>query len=222
MQVEGVCKAYGRGAGRTEVLREVDLEVAAGELVAVIGPSGSGKSTLLNLVAGLDRPDAGRVRLAGQELGRLSDRERSALRNRLVGFVFQSFHLLDHLTVAENVALPAFFASGRDATVGRDARARDVLARVGLAGYEASSPTALSGGQRQRVAIARALFHEPPLLLADEPTGNLDAATSEEVLDLFDGLHREEGMAVIVVTHEPRVTERAKRTIRLEDGEVLG
>ncbi len=213
-------KSYGSGSARAEVLRGVDLEVAEGEYVAIIGQSGSGKSTLLNLVAGLDRPDDGRVLLAGRDLGKLSDRERSATRNRLVGFVFQSFHLLDHLTVAENVALPAFFSADGEALAGRHARALEGLARVGLEGYEDASPAALSGGQRQRVAIARALFHRPPLLLADEPTGNLDTTTGGEVLDLFADLNESEGTAVLVVTHEPRVTERAARTVRLADGEV--
>ena len=211
---------YGTGAARVDVLKQVDFELRAGEYVAVIGPSGSGKSTLLNLVAGLDQPDSGEVFLDGRELGRLSDRERSALRNRLVGFVFQAFHLLDHLTVAENVALPAFFAQRPTAPEARRARAEEVLQRVGLKGFEDKSPALLSGGQRQRVAIARALYHKPKLLLADEPTGNLDSATGEEVLDLFHELHEEEGTAVLVVTHEPRVTDRATRTVRLLDGDL--
>jgi len=215
-----VSKVYGTGAARVDVLKQVDFELRAGEYVAVIGPSGSGKSTLLNLVAGLDQPDSGEVFLDGRELGRLSDRERSALRNRLVGFVFQAFHLLDHLTVAENVALPAFFAQRPTAPEARRARAEEVLQRVGLKGFEDKSPALLSGGQRQRVAIARALYHKPKLLLADEPTGNLDSATGEEVLDLFHELHEEEGTAVLVVTHEPRVTDRATRTVRLLDGDL--
>ena len=216
--MRGVHKAHGVGAARVEVLRDVDLAVAAGEYVAIIGPSGSGKSTLLNLVAGLDQPDEGEVRLDGQELSRLPDRERSSLRNRLIGFVFQSFHLLDHLTVAENVALPAFFADQATTREARRRRAEEVLGRVGLKGFEGRSPALLSGGQRQRVAIARALFHQPKLLLADEPTGNLDTATGAEVLDLFGELHEEEGTSVLVVTHEPRVTDRAGRTVRLQDG----
>ena len=220
MRFHEVSKAYGQGTGRRAALRDVDLSITAGELVAVVGPSGSGKTTILNLIAGLDRPDAGRVVFDGVDLATLSDRELSALRNRSVGFVFQAFHLLDHLSVGENVALPGYFAATPLPPDRRAARAREVLERVGLDDRADATPSELSGGQRQRVAIARALFREPALLLADEPTGNLDTETGAEVLDLFARLHAEEGTAIVVVTHERETCDRADRMVLLRDGRV--
>jgi len=204
------------GGAVRPVLDGVTAEVAAGEAVAVIGRSGSGKSTLLHLAAGIDEPDAGQVWLAGRPLAALSDRERSLARRDLVGVVFQFFHLLGHLTVLENVLVPALVAG--DPQVAAAARARSLLARAGLAGREADAVARLSGGEMQRVALCRALQRTPRLLLADEPTGNLDDASAEPVLDLLFGLAREEGSAVLVVTHGAEVAARADRTWRLHGG----
>ena len=212
-------KSYGRGAARQEVLRGVDLRIDEGEFVAVVGPSGSGKSTLLNLIGGLDQPDAGEVWVGGRDLGALSDQRLASLRNGSVGFVFQAFHLLEHLSVGENVALPAWFKEAPDSAGRRRARALEVLDRVGIGQYLDASPAHLSGGQRQRVAIARALYSGPSLVLADEPTGNLDTVTGGEVLDLFRDLN-EEGVAFLVVTHEAETTERARRVVHIRDGEI--
>ncbi len=219
MRVLGVRKSYGRGAARQEVLRGVDLRIDEGEFVAVVGPSGSGKSTLLNLIGGLDQPDAGEVWVGGQDLGALSDLRLASLRNGSVGFVFQAFHLLEHLSVGENVALPAWFKGAPDPAARRRARALEVLDRVGIGQYLDASPAHLSGGQRQRVAIARALYSGPALVLADEPTGNLDTVTGGEVLDLFRDLN-EEGVAFLVVTHEAETTERSRRVVHIRDGEI--
>ena len=210
-------KAYGEGAGRRDVLQGVDLEIAPGELVAIEGPSGSGKSTLLNLIGGLDRADAGSVTVGDQELSKLSDQALARLRNQRIGFVFQAFHLLDHLTVGENVALPAWFKASPDSPGRRRQRAEEVLDRVGIGDYLDAQPGHLSGGQRQRVAIARALYSGPSLVLADEPTGNLDTVTGAEVLDLFKDLN-DEGVAFLIVTHEADTTARAKRVVSIRDG----
>jgi len=203
------------GASRS-VLEGVTAEVASGEAVAVVGRSGSGKSTLLHLAAGIDEPDGGEVRLAGRPLAALSDRERSLARRDLVGVVFQFFHLLGHLTVLENVLLPALVAGDPQAPAAE--RARDLLGRAGLGGREADAVARLSGGEMQRVALCRALQRAPRLLLADEPTGNLDDASAEPVLDLLFGLARQEGSAVLVVTHGAEVAARADRTWRLHGG----
>jgi predicted ABC-type transport system involved in lysophospholipase L1 biosynthesis ATPase subunit len=204
------------GGADRPVLEGVTAEIAAGESVAVVGRSGSGKSTLLHLAAGIDEPDGGEVRLAGRPLAALSDRERSLARRDLVGVVFQFFHLLGHLTVLENVLLPALVAGDEPARAA--ARARDLLARAGLGGREADAVARLSGGEMQRVALCRALQRAPRLLLADEPTGNLDDASAEPVLDLLFGLARQEGSAVLVVTHGAEVAARADRTWRLHGG----
>ncbi len=220
--LEGVRKRY----GEVEVLRGVSLSVATGQLVAVTGRSGSGKSTLLQLIGGLDRGYSGTIRVAGEELGRLDDRSLAALRATRIGFVFQAFHLLDHLTVRENVRLPGFFApspSSAQALLGEEGLriADEVLARVEMTAFADARPSALSGGQRQRVAIARALFGRPSLLLCDEPTGNLDAQTGEGVIRLFGDLNRG-GMTILIVTHEDRVAEAATRIVRIAEGQVVG
>ncbi len=202
------------------MLQGVDLEIDRGELVAIEGPSGSGKSTLLNLIGGLDRADSGEVIVGARDLSKLSDAELAALRNQEIGFVFQAFHLLDHFTVGENVALPAWFSASPDPPAARRARALKVLERVGIGEYLDSPPGHLSGGQRQRVAIARALYSGPSLVLADEPTGNLDTVTGAEVLDLFRDLN-DEGTAFLVVTHEVDTTARAKRVVSIRDGLVV-
>jgi len=197
-----------------ELLRGVDLAVRRGEFVAVEGQSGSGKSTLLHILGGLDREFSGEARVLGCDLRAVTDNELSALRHTQIGFVFQSFNLLPALSALENVLLPDFFGDGLPDA---ERRAREALDRVGLADKARARPAALSGGERQRVAIARALVARPPLLLADEPTGNLDARTGEGIIDLFRQLHRE-GMTLLIVTHEARVSRAAARVLVLREG----
>ena len=209
-------KAYRNGANELRVLNGLDLDVRAGEFVAVVGPSGSGKSTLLHVLGGLDASYEGEVEVAGVRLNELSDVALARFRNRQVGFVFQSFHLIASLSALDNVLLPAFFDV--EAVAGpRRKRAEDVLARVGLTEKKGRVPSQLSGGERQRTAIARALFAEPKLLLCDEPTGNLDETTGGEVIELFRELHRD-GLTILVVTHEDRMSTAAQRVLQLTGG----
>jgi putative ABC transport system ATP-binding protein len=215
--VRGLRKAYGSPPVRA--LRGVDLTVHAGEFVALMGPSGSGKSTLLHLVAGLDRADEGTVVLAGTRIDDLGPARLARLRRRHVGLVFQFFHLVEHLSALENVALAALVAGARPAEA--TARARDLLDTLGLLDRAEERPGALSGGQRQRVAIARALANRPTLLLADEPTGALDSAGAAEVLALFGRLHRT-GQTILMVTHSREVAAGAQRVVRMRDGRVQG
>jgi putative ABC transport system ATP-binding protein len=212
-------KAYREADGRAvPILEGASLEIARGDFVAVTGPSGSGKSTLLQLVGGLDLDFSGELEVAGQRLRGLDDVALSRFRNASIGFVFQSFHLLPHLDARSNVALPAHFAGG---PVARDVeRAEAALARVGLSGKARRMPAQLSGGERQRVALARALFMEPPLLLCDEPTGNLDAASGAEVRALLVALHAQ-GQTLVVVTHDPAMAAVASRRVRLEGGALV-
>ena len=219
VKFSGVSKSYGSGKLAHQVLCEVNLEVKEGELVAIVGTSGSGKSTLLNVIGGLDRMYTGQAMVAGRDLAQLSDRELSHLRNEKVGFIFQQFHLLDHLSCAENVALPAIFS--RRKTKDSADRAQKILARVGMGDWTNDLPANLSGGQKQRVAIARALFHQPPLLLCDEPTGNLDSKTGQQIIELFATLNKEDGITLIIVTHESRVSVAAHRVVHLEDGRII-
>jgi putative ABC transport system ATP-binding protein len=214
--VHGLRKTY--GAPPVRALRGVDLTVRAGEFVALMGPSGSGKSTLLHLIAGLDRADEGTVALAGVRTEELSGAKLARLRRRHVGLVFQFFHLIEHLSALENVALAALIAGLRPAAA--TARARDLLDTLGLLDRAAERPAALSGGQRQRVAIARALANRPTLLLADEPTGALDSAGAAEVLDLFARLHRT-GQTILMVTHSREVAAGAQRIVLMRDGRVV-
>ena len=199
-------------------LRGVSFRVDRGEHVAIIGTSGSGKSTLLNLLGALDRPTEGEIRFLGRDVRTMSDAELAELRNRRIGFVFQSFHLLSRLSALDNVVLPLVYR-GTPRRERRD-RAERALRAVGLGDRLDHRPTELSGGQQQRVAIARALVTEPDLVLADEPTGNLDTATGNDVLDLLDGLHDDRGTALVVITHEAEVAARADRVIELRDGRV--
>ena len=206
------------GDVEVRALRGVNMRVERGEYVAIMGPSGSGKSTLMNLLGCLDTPTEGSYRLAGEEVSRLTDEQTAAIRNRRIGFVFQTFHLLPRYSALDNVGLPLRYGGvPRDE---RRRRARIVLERVGLADRVDHRPNQLSGGQRQRVAIARALVNDPDLLLADEPTGNLDSQVGGEILALFDELH-ESGRTVVMVTHEPDVAARAGRLIRFVDGEIV-
>jgi putative ABC transport system ATP-binding protein len=219
LRLTGVEKSVHEGTGERRILRGVDLEVAAGEAVAVLGRSGSGKSTLLNLTAGIDDADAGTITTAGVDVVRADERTRAALRARSIGFVFQSFHLLPTLTVEENLLLPLAFAGVDDRTA--KARVLALLDRVGLADRARTWPNVLSGGEQQRVAVARALANEPPLLLCDEPTGNLDDAAAETVLALLAELRRERGCAVVLVTHSARAAAFCDRRLWLEAGRLV-
>jgi putative ABC transport system ATP-binding protein len=215
VRARGLVKEYGSGPGLVRAVDDVDLEVAPGEALAIMGPSGCGKSTLLHLIGGLDRPSAGEIWLEGRQIDRLSERGLAQFRRHDVGFVFQAFHLMDELTAQENVELPALLG-GRSPRQARR-RARALLEQVGLSERAGHLPSALSGGQRQRVAIARALANDPQIVLADEPTGNLDSAATLEVLRLFDGL-RTAGLTFIVVTHDERIAAAANRMISMRDG----
>jgi putative ABC transport system ATP-binding protein len=206
VQVQGLAKHY----GNAPVFRAVDLEVRRGEFVAIVGESGVGKSTLLNCLAGLDTWDAGRVLVDGRDLGGLNDDERALLRRHQIGFVFQAFHVLPHLDVAQNVGLPLLLLQRPD-----PARVEAMLEAVGLGGLGPRLPQQLSGGQLQRVAIARALVHQPPLLLADEPTGNLDPRTADQVMDLLAAQTRAHGAALVLVTHSAPAAARAGRVLHL-------
>ena len=214
--LEAVSKVHGEGRRTVQALSDLSLTVSAGEFVAIAGPSGSGKSTLLQIVGCLDVPTTGRYVLEGTEVSTLDDAALSRLRNAHVGFVFQSFNLVARTTALENVELPMVYSNGR---VVRD-RARAALDRVGMSHRADHFPNELSGGEQQRVAIARALVLEPALLIADEPTGNLDAANGDQVLDLFTELNGE-GLTVLLVTHDPRVAARAHRIVSLADGRVV-
>jgi len=211
----GLRKEYGSGEGLVRAVDAVDLEVARGETLAIMGPSGCGKSTMLHLMGGLDRPSAGELWLNGSRIDRLSERGLAQLRRHEIGFIFQAFHLMDELTAQENVELPALLA-GRSPREARR-RAFQLLDQVGLGERATHLPSALSGGQRQRVAIARALANEPLLVLADEPTGNLDSAATLEVLRLFEDLHTG-GLTLVVVTHDERIAATADRMISMRDG----
>ncbi|SDU80667.1 putative ABC transport system ATP-binding protein [Jiangella alkaliphila] len=215
LSTRGLTKTYGAGESLMRAVDGVDLDVERGETVAVMGPSGCGKSTLLHLVGGLDRASGGEIHLAGRRVDQLSERALARLRRTDVGFVFQAFHLMDELTVLENVELPALLA-GSSPRAAR-ARATELLDRVGLAAKARALPTTLSGGQRQRVAVARALGNEPVLVLADEPTGNLDSAATLDVLRLFEELHQA-GQTLVIVTHDERIAATADRLISMRDG----
>jgi putative ABC transport system ATP-binding protein len=217
VEASGLGKVHGRGAAAVTALQEVDLTVAPGEFVAVTGPSGCGKSTLLNLIGGLDSPTAGEIRLRGERIDRAGEARRARLRRTEIGFVFQFFNLILNLTVRDNVELPALLAG----VPAREARRRtsELLERLGLADAGERVPGDLSGGQQQRVAIARALVNRPSLLLADEPTGNLDSAAAREVMSVLRERHRE-GQAIVLVTHDLRVASAADRVVGMRDGRI--
>jgi len=213
-------RRYAVGPSTVEALRGATLAIAAGEFVAITGPSGSGKSTLMNILGCLDRPTGGHYRLAGVDVGALDGDARAEIRNRQIGFVFQSFNLLARTTALENVELPLFY--GPTPIDEQHERARIALARVGLAHRAGHVPSQMSGGEQQRVAIARALVNEPALLLADEPTGNLDTRTSAEIMQMLRDLNAVHGLTVVVVTHEPDVAAAADRIVSFRDGRIVG
>jgi putative ABC transport system ATP-binding protein len=218
-ELTGVEKVYGSGDTAVHALRGIDLRIEAGEFVALMGPSGSGKSTCMNLLGCLDTPTAGTYRLEGREVGSLSRDERALLRRRAIGFVFQGFNLLGRTSARENVELPLVYRGLRADE--RRRLAQEALAVVGLTGWEEHTPAELSGGQQQRVAIARAIVTTPPLLLADEPTGNLDSARAREIMELLARFNRELGMAIVLVTHDPVISRWASRIVHFFDGRIV-
>lgn len=218
IEVRQIYKDYQTAAGAFPVLKDVNLTIERGDYVAIMGPSGSGKSTFMNILGCLDRPTAGEYFLDGHQVSQLSGNDLAQLRNKTIGFVFQGFNLLARSNLLDNVALPLVY-SGVDKKM-RHERAEQVLIKVGLGNYLNSRPSQISGGQQQRVAIARALVNEPRLILADEPTGNLDSKTSEEIMQLFDSLNKE-GISIVLVTHETDIAEHAKRQVRFLDGKIV-
>jgi putative ABC transport system ATP-binding protein len=218
IRLRGVTRVYGEGQAMVRALDGVDLDIEAGEFVAIMGPSGSGKSTAMNILGCLDTPSAGAYLFRGVHVERLSRDQRARLRRRHLGFVFQGFNLLARTSAIENVELPLLYRG--EPAVSRRAAAREALRSVGLEGREGHTPGELSGGQQQRVAIARAIVTRPTVLLADEPTGNLDTQRSREIMDLLSALNRERGITVLMVTHEPDMAGYARRTVRFVDGRV--
>jgi putative ABC transport system ATP-binding protein len=219
IRIESLSKNYETVAGEVPALVDVDLQVDEGEFVAIMGPSGSGKSTFMNIVGCLDTPSAGSYNLNGTDVGTLDKNQLAHLRNKVIGFVFQGFNLLPRANLTENVALPLVYSNiGR---AEREERALELLAKVGLSKYGKSFPNQISGGQQQRVAIARALINRPRLILADEPTGNLDTHTSQEIMQLFTRLNQQEGITIVLVTHESDIAAYTRRLVRFRDGRVV-
>jgi ABC-type lipoprotein export system ATPase subunit len=221
IELQNICKTYHMGDIDVPVLKDVSLTVAQGELVALMGASGSGKSTLMNILGCLDRPSSGQYRLEGKEMSRLSSDQRALARNHKIGFVFQNFNLLPRTSALENVAMPLAYATAHMSDSETRRRAEEMLCRVGLQDRLDHQPSQLSGGQQQRVAIARALVNRPALLFADEPTGNLDSLTSEEVLHMFQQLNAQESITIVLVTHDANVARYAGRVITIHDGAIM-
>jgi len=214
IETENITKTYHMGNIEVPVLKGISLTIKQGEIVAIMGPSGSGKSTLMNILGCLDRPTSGTYRLDGETVSQLGDDQLAEIRNKKLGFVFQSFNLLSRTTALNNVQLPLVYAKGKD----KRQRALEALTRVGLAHRAHHHTNEISGGEQQRVAIARSLVNNPSIIIADEPTGNLDTRTSEEIMAIFDELHRKEGITIVLVTHERDIAAHAQRIVRLRDG----
>jgi len=216
IQLQGITKVYPMGKRELTVLRGVTLNIEQGELVAIMGPSGSGKSTMLNLIGCLDKPTSGKYYLDGREVSRLSSGELAGIRGQKIGFIFQTFNLLPRMSALANVELGMRYAGGADRN-----RPMEALAKVGLSDRANHKPTELSGGEQQRVAIARALVKNPPLVLADEPTGNLDSRSGEEIISILTSLHSEHGITLLVITHDANIAHHCQRIIHFKDGEVV-
>ena len=218
IEIKDVCKTYFMGGGmKQDVLKHVDLSVEEGDFVAIMGPSGAGKSTFMNVLGCLDRPTSGQYFLGGKEVSSMNDNEQAHVRNRMIGFVFQGFNLLMRRTLTDNVALPMIYANDTTKEERRK-RAVEKLELVGLKGFTDRYPNQISGGMQQRVAIARALVNSPEMILADEPTGNLDSKTSDEIMLFLQNLNQEQGITIVLVTHEPDIAQYARRLVRIVDG----
>jgi len=218
LELENITKVYKAGQTEVPALQGISCRIESGEMVSIIGPSGSGKSTLMNIMGCLDKPTSGRYRLDGTEVSELNDNQLAEIRNKKIGFVFQSFNLLSRTTALANVELPLIYSGASN----RRQRSLQVLESVGLAHRVTHRPSELAGGEQQRVAIARALVNNPSLILADEPTGNLDTQTSKEIMQIFKQLNEQQGMTIVLVTHEPDIAAYTQRTIKLRDGQIEG
>lgn len=220
IDIRNVCKTYYMSGGmKQDVLKRVNMTVEKGDFVAIMGPSGAGKSTFMNIIGCLDRPTSGKYFLGGKEVSHMNDNELAEVRNKMIGFVFQGFNLLMRRSLTDNVALPLMYANVEKTEIRRE-RARNMLAEVGLKRFVDRFPNQISGGMQQRVAIARALVNRPEMILADEPTGNLDTKTSEEIMSFMQRLNNEQGITIILVTHEPDIARYAKRLVRVVDGQI--
>jgi putative ABC transport system ATP-binding protein len=222
ISLRNIGKTYKTGDESVEALKDITLDIDAGEFVVIVGPSGSGKSTLLHLIGGLDSPTAGEIRVDGRLLDRMNDRQISRYRNHEIGFIFQDFHLQPHLDIVENVEIPLMFSGSRkrkEATIAK--KARDLLVSIGLKDRLSHRPSEISGGQKQRVAIARALINKPKIILADEPTGNLDSVTGKKTITLLKRLHKENAVTMIVVTHDREIANYAERIVEIKDGRLI-